>query len=129
MVGGNEDAIFMLGMIYYNGYEVDRDYKEAMGYFKDYDRLKDDSEAEYMIGCMYAAGEGVEENEEEAKEWFLKAAKKNHEGAKTKLKEMFGEDFNVKLENVSSVQETEPSVQENKQNNVDVKSIAEEFLE
>ena len=100
-----------------------------MDYFKEYDKLKNDSEAEYMIGCMYLAGEGVEENENEAKEWLLKAAKQNHEGAKTKLKELFGEEFNVKLENVSTVHETEIDVRENKQNDVDIKSISEEFLE
>ena len=94
MVNGNDDAIFMLGEMYYNGYEVDKDYTEAMDYYVEYERLTHSSDAQYMIGKMYYEGEGVKKDVATAKKWFKMAAEQGNEDAVSILEEIDHKDLN-----------------------------------
>lgn len=48
-----------------------------------------DSAAQYNLGTMYDVGEGVEENEEKAIEWYLKAANQGHSQAQYMMGMMY----------------------------------------
>ena len=40
-----------------------------------------DADAQYDLGCLYANGQGVEQSNEKAREWMIKAAEQGHEKA------------------------------------------------
>ncbi len=48
-----------------------------------------ESEAQYAVAMMYAAGEGVEMDQEEAAKWFEKAAEEEHPHAMYKIGERY----------------------------------------
>lgn len=48
-----------------------------------------ESEAQYAVAMMYAAGEGVEMDQEEATNWFEKAAEEGHPHAMFKIAERY----------------------------------------
>lgn len=48
-----------------------------------------DLDAQYSIGTMYDVGEGIEENEEKAIEWYLKAASQGHAQAQYMMGMMY----------------------------------------
>jgi len=48
-----------------------------------------ESEAQYAVAMMYAAGEGVEMDQEEAAKWFEKAAEEGHPHAMYKIAERY----------------------------------------
>jgi hypothetical protein len=48
-----------------------------------------ESEAQYSVAMMYAAGEGVELDQEEAAKWFEKAAEQGHPHAMFKIAERY----------------------------------------
>ncbi|MEX9949175.1 tetratricopeptide repeat protein [Providencia rettgeri] len=48
-----------------------------------------DLDAQYEIGTLYDVGEGVEENEEKAIEWYLKAASQGHSQAQYMMGMMY----------------------------------------
>jgi TPR repeat protein len=52
--------------------------------------------AQYELGKRCLAGDGVETNRVEARKWFEAAAKQEHEGAVTRLKQMDKEDAAAK---------------------------------
>ena len=44
-----------------------------------------DSQAQYLLGNMYANGIGVHENDQEAFKWYMKSAEQGQENAQYKL--------------------------------------------
>jgi TPR repeat protein len=48
-----------------------------------------ESEAQYAVAMMYAAGEGVEKDQKEAASWFEKAAEEGHPHAMFKIAERY----------------------------------------
>ncbi len=49
-----------------------------------------DAEAQFILGRMYADGEGVLENDATAFSWYLKAAEQGHAGAQINLGVIYG---------------------------------------
>ena len=54
-----------------------------------------ESEAQYAVAMMYAAGEGVQEDQEEATKWFEKAAEEGHPHAMFKIAERYEKGIGV----------------------------------
>jgi len=74
---GNADAQNNLGVCYYNGQGVTKDYKEAV---KWYTLAVNQciAQAQCNLGLCYANGQGVEEDRVQAVEWFKKAVGQNY---------------------------------------------------
>ena len=81
---GNPESQFQLGILYYEGDEVEQDYKKAEEYFRKA-AAQGNAEAQYRLGHLYYYGEGVEKNYEKAAEWYEKAAGQGDADAQIKL--------------------------------------------
>lgn len=85
---GHVDAQHLLGLMYYMGRGVARDYKLAMFWHrKAADQGKAD--AQYVVGAMYYTGNAVEANPRQAVQWFRRAAEKGHAEAQHALALMY----------------------------------------
>ena len=80
---GNNEAQFSLGMFYLE----QEQYTDAFRYLK---KAADQGldEAQYLVACMYANGQGVEQNHEEAMAWMEEAADNGNEEAEEALAQM-----------------------------------------
>lgn len=68
-----------LGNKYYDGKEIEQDYKEAFDYFE-IAAYNGNTEAQYKLGYMYERGDGVEKDYSKSAHWYEKAAyNKNHD--------------------------------------------------
>ncbi len=86
---GDVDAQYNLGIIYYHGEGVPRNYEDALLWFHRAAE-QDDADAQYNLGLMYGKGEGVEKSRSHSVEWFSKAAGQGHAGATEILEKMMG---------------------------------------
>jgi hypothetical protein len=85
---GNADAEHLLGLMYYMGRGVPRDYKQAFAWhYKAAQQGKAD--AEYVVGAMYYTGNSVPQDEKLAVQWFRKAAEQGHPDAQYALGLMY----------------------------------------
>ena len=85
---GNADAEHLLGLMYYMGRGVQRDYKQAFAWhYKAAQQGKAD--AQYVIGAMYYTGNAVPQDEKLAVQWFRKAAEQGHADAQYALGLMY----------------------------------------
>lgn len=104
---GDVEAQVEVADAYFNGYGVKKDLDKAAHWYYEatlhgnetartsfysfYSKLLEkyaksgDTQAQYEVGCDYLEGSGVDRDIKEAAEWFLKAMKQNHEGAKEKF--------------------------------------------
>ncbi|MEQ8495031.1 MAG: tetratricopeptide repeat protein, partial [Gammaproteobacteria bacterium] len=64
-------------------------YDQALQTFVPLAETSDHAFAQYFLGRMYAAGQGVEKNAETAAEWYRKAAEKGVADAQVRLGEMY----------------------------------------
>ena len=69
---GNALAQYLLGVMYYDGQGVRKDYVEAVKWYRKAAE-QGVAKAQYNFGVIYANGEGVRQNYKTAKEWFGKA--------------------------------------------------------
>ena len=69
-----------MGGLYYYGFGIAKDYKEAM---KWYHKAADqgNAAAQYYMGELYYNGFGVDKNYEEGMKWYLKAAEQGDASA------------------------------------------------
>jgi len=74
------EAQSMLGVLYDNGFGVDRDYSEAMKWFSLASK-KDYPPALFNIGVLYRDGHGVSKDYKVAADWIRKAAEKGYDEA------------------------------------------------
>ena len=81
---GDAEAQYNLGVSYYGGKGVAKDYKEAVKWY----RKAGTSSTEYKLGLCYENGNGVTKDEKEAVKWYTKAAEQNYEDAKKALERM-----------------------------------------
>lgn len=79
---------FNVGIMYYSGDGVTRDYKEAVKWFK-LAAERGDILAQFYLGSMYDRGEGVERDFKEAVKWYQLAAEQGVAGAKQSLGIMY----------------------------------------
>ncbi len=85
---GHADAQHLLGLMYYMGRGVARDYKQAMLWHrKAAEQGKPD--AQYVVGAMYYTGNAVDANPRQAVPWFRRAAEKGHAEAQHALALMY----------------------------------------
>lgn len=85
---GNPDAQHLLGLMYYMGRGVTRDYKQAFAWhLKAAEQGKVD--AQYVVGAMYYTGNAVPQDQKHAVTWFRKAAEQGHAEAQHALGLMY----------------------------------------
>lgn len=85
---GNPDAQHLLGLMYYMGRGVTRDYKQAFTWhMKAAEQGKAD--AQYVVGAMYYTGNAVPQDQRHAVTWFRKAAEQGHGEAQHALGLMY----------------------------------------
>jgi hypothetical protein len=85
---GNADAQHLLGLMYYMGRGVHRDYKQAfMWHYKA--ALQGKADAQYVVGAMYYTGNAVPQDQKQAVTWFRKAAEQGHAEAQEALGLMY----------------------------------------
>ncbi|MEO5330527.1 MAG: sel1 repeat family protein [Magnetococcus sp. YQC-5] len=85
---GSVKAQLKLGQMYYEGKNVQQDYKKAMHWF----RLAADqgnAEARNSVGTLYDNGKGVPKDYQEASKWFRLAAEQGHVLARRNLGWMY----------------------------------------
>ena len=75
---GDTAAQYSLGVCYYNGEGVGRDFAEAVKWFEKA-AAQGDEDAQFALGVCYANGDGVGEDLSEAVRWFEKADGQGHE--------------------------------------------------
>ena len=88
---GHGKAIVMAGRFYLEGTHGEKDHGKAMEYFHkalDSDDMEAVCYAEYLIGKCHAQGFGVEQDAEEALQWYARAAEHGDPRAKKALEEM-----------------------------------------
>jgi TPR repeat protein len=85
---GNADAQQLLGLMYYMGRGVRRNYKEAfLWHYKA--AVQGVPAAQYVVGAMYYTGNGVAQDQPLAVAWFRKAAQQGHPDAQYALGLMY----------------------------------------
>ncbi len=84
---GDVDAQYNLGIIYYHGEGVPRNYEEALSWFHKAAE-QNDADAQYNLGFMYGRGEGIEKSHAQSVAWFKRAAEQGHKGAQEILEKM-----------------------------------------
>ena len=89
---GDVDAQVLVGLSYYNGHGVEKDYTQAAVWWR---KAADQGRAEgqYLIGICYYNGQGVKQNTEMAIYWWKLAAKQGHEESQ-KLLAQYGQTDN-----------------------------------
>jgi hypothetical protein len=85
---GNADAQHLLGLMYYMGQGVQKDYKQAFGWHYKA-AVQGKADAQYVIGAMYYTGNAVPQDQKLAVSWFRKAAEQGHAGAQHALGLMY----------------------------------------
>ena len=73
---GNAKAQYTLGAMYYKGFGVLQDYKQALKWHQKAAE-QDEVKAQYALGVMYYKGHGVLQDYKQAFKWFQKAAEQN----------------------------------------------------
>jgi len=85
---GNPEAQHLLGLMYYMGRGVTRDYKQAFAWhLKAAQQGKAD--AQYVVGAMYYTGNAVPLDQKLAVNWFRRAAEQGHAEAQHALGLMY----------------------------------------
>lgn len=77
---GQADAQHLLGLMYYMGQGVQKDYKLAMQWHRKA-ALQGKADAQYVVGAMYYTGNSVPLDQKLAVSWFRKAAEQGHADA------------------------------------------------
>lgn len=85
---GNADAQHLLGLMYYMGRGVERDYKQALAWHRKA-ALQGKADAQYVVGAMYYTGNSVLQDQKLAVAWFRKAAEQGHAEAQHALGLMY----------------------------------------
>jgi TPR repeat protein len=85
---GNPDAQHLLGLMYYMGRGVQRDYKQALAWHRKA-ALQGKADAQYVVGAMYYTGNSVPQDQAAAVSWFRKAAEQGHAEAQHALGLMY----------------------------------------
>jgi uncharacterized protein len=85
---GNPDAQHLLGLMYYMGRGVARDYKQAFTWHEKAAR-QGKADAQYVIGAMYYTGNAVPQDHKLALYWFRKSAEQGHAEAQYALGLMY----------------------------------------
>lgn len=85
---GHAEAQHLLGLMYYMGRGVARDYKLAFSWHHKAAR-QGKADAQYVVGAMYYTGNSVPQDQRHAVTWFRKAAEQGHGEAQHALGLMY----------------------------------------
>ena len=85
---GHAEAQHLLGLMYYMGRGVARDYKQAFAWHQKA-ALQGKADAQYVVGAMYYTGNSVPQDQKHAVTWFRKAAEQGHAEAQHALGLMY----------------------------------------
>jgi TPR repeat protein len=85
---GHADSQHLLGLMYYMGRGVKRDYKLAMNWHRKAAQ-QGKADAQYVVGAMYYTGNAVPQDHKQAVSWFRKAAEQGHSEAQHALALMY----------------------------------------
>ena len=87
---GHDFSRFMVGLKYFYGLGVSKNYAEAARWIKAYeaDHTSDPTPQSIIADCYLAGGYGLSANRDEAIRWYRKAANNGHDSSKKKLREM-----------------------------------------
>lgn len=85
---GHADAQHLLGLMYYMGRGVARDYKQALIWHRKAAE-QGKADAQYVVGAMYYTGNAVPADPSAAVPWFRRAAEKGHAEAQHALGLMY----------------------------------------
>jgi TPR repeat protein len=99
---GDADAQFKVGLIYYLGQGVLRDYLEALGWFKKAAR-QDHPYAQYNVGYMYEKGEGTPQDYGEAAKYYRQAAQRGNRLAQYTLGYLYEKGQGVSQDEVQAL--------------------------
>ena len=80
------DAEFNLGVMYANGFGVDKDYAEAARLYRLAAEQRGLPEAEFNLASLYDAGLGVPQDHKEAARWYRDAAGQGHAASQFNLR-------------------------------------------
>ena len=88
--GGDRNAQFEVGMVYFNGYHagIPRDRAKALEWFLKA-AAQGHIEGQFNAGVMYLNGDGTAQNDVQAREWLLKSAEQGHAGAQLAIGMMY----------------------------------------
>jgi TPR repeat protein len=81
---GVAEAQTNLGLLYYDGRAVPRDYIKAREWFEKA-AVQGDANAQYHLGMMYDFQKGVPQDFAKARQWYEKAVTQGHAGAQNNL--------------------------------------------
>ena len=81
---GDAEAQFDLGFCYDDGRGVEKDYGEAVKWYRKAAE-QGHAPAQFNLGYCYANGQGVRKDKEEAVKWYRKAAEQNYTPAQSNL--------------------------------------------
>ena len=99
---GDAVSQFKVGLIYYGGQGVPRDYKEALAWFKKA-ALQGHPLAQYNCGYMYEQGEGTPQDYVEAAKYFRQAAERGNQLAQYTLGSMYERGQGVAADEVQAL--------------------------
>ncbi len=108
---GNIEAQNAIGVCYYNGDGVEKDYKKAAEWFWKA-ASQGDKNAMNNIGVMYEFGKGVEKNYAEAAAWYQKAIDKGNKKAPANLEKLRKKQEEEKSNALSEVDKNIPTTNE-----------------
>jgi uncharacterized protein len=96
---GVADAQTNLGLLYYYGRDVPRDYTKAREWFEKA-AAQGHADAQYNLGMLYDFEKGVPQNFATAKRWYEQAATQGHAGAQNNLGALYEFGHGVKQDSV-----------------------------
>ncbi len=96
---GVADAQTNLGLLYYYGRGVPRDYMKAREWFTKA-AAQGDADAQYNLGALYDFGKGVPQDFFTARHWYEQAAMQGHAGAQNSLGALYEFGHGVKQDSV-----------------------------
>jgi TPR repeat protein len=85
---GNSNGEAGLGLLYRNGWGVDKDYAEANEWYRK-SAEQGNAVGERLLGDAYYAGEGVDKDYSEAVKWYLKSAEQGDAVGEANLAAMY----------------------------------------
>ena len=99
---GNARAQYNLAMMYANGYGVERDYAEAVKWYRK-SAEQGVATAQNNLAGMYANGYGVERDYAEAVKWYRKSAEQGVATAQNNLAGMYANGYGVERDYAEAV--------------------------
>lgn len=105
---GSADAQYILGMCYYNGWEVEFDYAQAAIWWKKA-AIQNHAKAQINLGDCYQYGEGVKQDNDSAYYWYKKCAEQGNADGICSLGECYIKGIGVSCDEAKAVELFEKS--------------------